>query len=61
VRRAAAPEAPPVGAFVLALAGGGLVVVTGWLGGELVDRLGIGVHDGAHPDAPSSLTHKQPR
>jgi uncharacterized membrane protein len=26
-----------------------------WLGGELVDRLGIGVHDDAHPDAPSSL------
>lgn len=27
----------------------------GWLGGELVDRLGIGVHEGAHPNAPSSL------
>jgi uncharacterized membrane protein len=26
-----------------------------WFGGELVDRLGIGVHDDAHPDAPSSL------
>lgn len=32
-----------------------LAVVSGWLGGELVERLGIGVHDGAHPDAPSSL------
>ena len=32
------------------LAGG-----TGWLGGELVDRLGVGVDDGAHLDAPSSL------
>ena len=29
--------------------------VAAWLGGELVDRLGIGVHDDAHPDAPSSL------
>jgi uncharacterized membrane protein len=27
----------------------------GWLGGELVDRFGIGVHEGAHPNAPSSL------
>src|ERR1051325_8196484 len=34
-------------AFVLAGA-------TGWLGGELVDRLGVGVGDGAHPDGPNS-------
>jgi hypothetical protein len=30
--------------------------VTGWLGGELVDRLGVGVDDGANLDAPSSLS-----
>ena len=30
--------------------------VGGWLGGELVDRLGVGVADGAHVDAPSSLS-----
>jgi uncharacterized membrane protein len=29
--------------------------VAAWLGGELVDRLGIGVDDNANPDAPSSL------
>lgn len=29
--------------------------VGGWLGGELVDRLGVGVDDGANLDAPSSL------
>jgi hypothetical protein len=29
---------------------------TGWLGGELVDRLGVGVDRGAHLDAPSSLS-----
>lgn len=29
---------------------------TGWLGGELVDRLGVGVHPGANLDAPSSLS-----
>ncbi len=33
-----------------------LAMVTGWLGGELVDRLGVGVDDGAHLDAPNSLT-----
>ena len=32
-----------------------LAGVTGWLGGELVDRLGVGVDDGAHLDAPNSL------
>ena len=42
-------------AFVLSLAGVALAVVTGWLGGELVDRLGVGVDRGAHLDAPSSL------
>lgn len=30
---------------------------TGWLGGELVDRLGVGVHEGANVNAPSSLSH----
>lgn len=34
-----------------------LLGLTGWLGGELVDRLGVGVDDGANVDAPSSLTH----
>jgi uncharacterized membrane protein len=48
--------APPTEAIVAALAGAGLAVVTGWLGGELVDRLGVGVDDGAHLDAPSSLS-----
>jgi len=33
-----------------------LAGVTGWLGGELVDRLGVGVDDGAHLNAPNSLT-----
>jgi uncharacterized membrane protein len=50
------PAAPPTGAVVAGLLGAGLSVVTGWLGGELVNRLGVGVDDGAHLDAPSSLT-----
>jgi uncharacterized membrane protein len=32
-----------------------LAVVSGWLGGELVERLGMGVYEEANPDAPSSL------
>ncbi|MCV7197381.1 DUF2231 domain-containing protein [Mycobacterium angelicum] len=38
-----------------------VVVATaaGWLGGELVERLGVGVDDGAHTDAPSSLAAKR--
>jgi len=35
-----------------------LLGVTAWLGGELVDRLGVGVDDGAHLNAPSSLREK---
>jgi uncharacterized membrane protein len=39
----------------------GLALITAWLGGELVDRLGVGVDDGAHLDAPSSLSGKPAR
>lgn len=52
------PGAPSVAAFLLILIGGALGLVTGWLGGELVERLGVGVDEGAHPNAPSSLTTK---
>ncbi|GGU17230.1 hypothetical protein GCM10010178_06320 [Lentzea flava] len=40
-----------VAAWLGVLAGG----LGGWLGGELVERLGISVDEGAHPDASSSL------
>jgi uncharacterized membrane protein len=50
------PTAPPTGAVVAGLLGAGLSVATAWLGGEMVNRLGVGVDDGAHLDAPSSLT-----
>ena len=55
--RANLPSAPPVAAYVCSFAGAALALVTAWLGGELVDRLGIGISDGAHADAPSSLRH----
>lgn len=35
--------------------------VGGWLGGELVDRLGVGVDDGANLDAPNSLSGRPAR
>jgi uncharacterized membrane protein len=34
----------------------GLGTITAWLGGELVERLGIGVDQGANVNAPSSLS-----
>ncbi|QOC94033.1 DUF2231 domain-containing protein [Micromonospora craniellae] len=33
----------------------GILGVSAWLGGELVDRLGVGIDRDAHLDAPSSL------
>jgi uncharacterized membrane protein len=45
-------------ASIFSFAGFGLSLVGGWLGGELVERLGVAVHPGANADAPSSLTTK---
>lgn len=42
-------------ALVLQIIAFGMLGVTAWLGGELVDRLGVGVDDGAHLNAPNSL------
>jgi uncharacterized membrane protein len=36
-----------------------VAAVAAWMGGELVDRLAIGIDEGANPDAPSSLSQKQ--
>jgi uncharacterized membrane protein len=46
---------PTTLAFLVALLAALLATVTGWLGGELVSRLGVGVDSDAHPDAPASL------
>jgi uncharacterized membrane protein len=54
--RTGSPSTPETPAIVIAFLGGGLALITGWLGGELVDRLGVGVDEGAHMNAPSSLT-----
>jgi uncharacterized membrane protein len=47
---------PQNSAVLLSCLGVGLALVTGWLGGELVGRLGVGVDEGAHLNAPSSLS-----
>ena len=59
--RRGTPSAPADMALVLSYLGAGLALGTGWLGGELVDRLGIGVDEGAHVDAPSSLSRRRVR
>jgi uncharacterized membrane protein len=47
---------PGVLAYVLSFGGLAIAAVTGWLGGELVDRLGVGVDPGANLNAPNSLS-----
>jgi uncharacterized membrane protein len=59
--RGDAPRAPAGLALALSFAAGILALFTGWLGGELVDRLAVGVDEGAHADAPSSLTRRRVR
>lgn len=58
LRLGAPNHAPSVLAFILVLVGGAMALVTAWLGGELVYRLGSQVDDGANPNAPSSLSDK---
>jgi uncharacterized membrane protein len=55
LRSQSAGYVPDGAAFLLSVIAVGIGAVTGWLGGELVDRLGVGVDPGAHLDAPSSL------
>jgi uncharacterized membrane protein len=57
--RGDAPGAPTMLPLTLGFAGLALALITGWLGGELVDRLAVGVDEGAHLDAPSSLTTRR--
>jgi uncharacterized membrane protein len=55
VQRIPSEGTPPQIALILSVAGAVLAAVTGWMGGELVDRLGVGVDERAHLNAPSSL------
>ena len=47
---------PPDLALLLSALGFLLGGVTAWLGGELIERLGVGVDPGANANAPSSLS-----
>lgn len=49
---------PDVLPLLLALLGGGLALVTAWLGGELVYRLRVAVDDDAGLDATSSIARE---
>ena len=48
------PLYPPAGGLVLSFAGIVLALVTGWLGAELVERLGVGVDEGVGDDVNQS-------
>jgi uncharacterized membrane protein len=52
-----APQMPSNAAMLLSFTGLVLALVTGWLGGELVDRLGVGLDEGAHVARPSAWLH----
>ncbi|MBY8874878.1 DUF2231 domain-containing protein [Micromonospora sp. PLK6-60] len=58
LRRAADNWDPSAFALILGFVGVVLVGVTGWLGGELVERLGLSVSADAGVDAPSSLSRR---
>ena len=56
MRSAGAATIPTMTIFLIEAAALVLGSIAGWLGGELVNRLGVGVYNGAHLDAPSSLS-----
>jgi uncharacterized membrane protein len=60
-RRGTGDVTPTTGIFTLEVVALLLGSVGGWLGGELVDRLGVGVDEGANVDAPSSLSGQPAR
>src|SRR5437588_9555611 len=51
---------PSVIAYILSIVGVVLALVTGWLGGGVVERLGVGVDEGANLNAPGSLAGRRP-
>jgi uncharacterized membrane protein len=61
LRRGAPGHEPTTAAFALSVVGLLLALCTGWLGGELIERHAVSVHDGAHLDAPSSLSGRPAR
>ena len=58
IRYSTNPANPSVLAVVLSFLAFGVGLFAAWLGGELVNRLGVGVDNGANLNAPSSLSGK---
>jgi len=54
--RRSMPDHPNTTMIVLGIVGLGFGLIDGWLGGELVYRLSVGVDFDAHVDSPSSLS-----
>lgn len=50
------PTSPSILALVFSFAAVPLAFFGAWMGGELIERLGVGVDDNAHLNAPNSLT-----
>ena len=50
------PTSPETLGLGFSFVGFGLAGVTGWLGGELVDRHAVGVDEGAHANSPHSFS-----
>ncbi len=59
--RESAGSDPGALAYALSFAAAALALVTAWLGGELVSRLGVGVSDQAGLNAPNSLHEHTPQ
>jgi uncharacterized membrane protein len=55
------PGRPETLASILSFLGAGMAGFGGWLGGELVERLGVGVDEGANLNAPNSLSNASAR
>jgi uncharacterized membrane protein len=56
--RRRSPETPTTAALAFSFIALIIALVTAWLGGELVDRLGVGVDPGANLNAPNSLSKR---
>lgn len=53
------PATPGGLALTLSFSAVALALIAGWLGGELVERLGVGVDKGANLNAPNSLSENK--
>ena len=60
-RTDSAMHAPTTFIYVIEIGALMLGAFAGWLGGELVDRLGVGVDDGANLNARNSLSRRPAR